>query len=311
MKKLIIKLTSHDRKKIISALLLLLAAIVWGAAFVAQSVAGESVGTFTFNGIRYLIGAFCLLPMLYFQGSIRMNIPGNKLIGGVICGMALFLASTCQQSGIAAGATSGEAGFITAFYIILVPVLGIFLGKKTAKLIWLAVAVALLGLYFLCFPSFNALSSSGISVMSIADILLLGCAFLFSVQILGIDHYAPIMSPVALSCVQFFVASIASFICAIIFELLPNPAAWVASLSTLNAWIPILYTGIFSSAVGYTLQAVGQRNLSPTVASLIMSMESVFSTIFGWLILSQVMSGREILGCILVFVAIIFAQVIH
>ena len=140
--------------------------------------------------------------------------------------------------------------------------------------------------------------------------MLLCCAFLFSVQILGIDHYAPIMSPVALSCVQFFVASIASFVCGFFFEFLPDPAAWASSLSTLNAWIPILYTGIFSSAVGYTLQAVGQRNLNPTVASLIMSMESVFSTLFGWLILHQVLTGREALGCVLVFAAIIFAQIL-
>ncbi len=248
--------------------------------------------------------------MLYAQGSIRPNIEPSKILGGVICGMALFLASTCQQGGIAAGAGAGEAGFITAFYIILVPVLGIFLGKKTTSLIWLAVFVALTGLYFLCFPSFDALSTSGISILSFADILLLCCAFLFSVQILGIDHYAPIMSPVALSCVQFFVASIASFVCGFFFEFLPDPAAWASSLSTLNAWIPILYTGIFSSAVGYTLQAVGQRNLNPTVASLIMSMESVFSTLFGWLILHQVLTGREALGCVLVFAAIIFAQIL-
>ncbi|MCR5342783.1 MAG: DMT family transporter [Butyrivibrio sp.] len=298
----------RNASKLVSAGFLILASIVWGAAFVAQSLAGQSIGTYTFNGIRFIIGGLCLLPMVGHNRKKGAPLPVSKLIGGAICGAALFLASTFQQAGIAAGAGSGEAGFITAFYIILVPILGICLGKKNSKLVYLAVLVALTGLYYLCFPSFSALSESGIAVLSTADILLLGCAFMFSVQILCVDHYAPIMSPVALSCTQFFVAGTLSCIFGFIFELLPDPAAWVASLSTFKAWIPILYTGIFSSAVGYTLQVVGQRNLSPTVASLIMSMESVFATLFGWLILHQTLSAREILGCTLVFIAIILTQ---
>ena len=295
-----------DKKQIRSSLLLLLAATVWGAAFVAQSVAGESVGTFTFNGIRFIIGGICLLPFIRKQGTKVTSVSKNKLIGGVICGTALFLASTAQQAGIAMGADAGEAGFLTACYIVLVPVIGIFIGKKCSKLIWLAVFIALAGLYFLCFASFPA---KGLFSMPGADMVLLLCALLFSVQILTVDYYAPRMSPVSLACVQFFVSGILSCIFAVFIELIPDPAGWISSLSGFKAWIPILYTGIFSSAVGYTLQAVGQRDLNPTLASLIMSMESVFSTLFGWLILGQVMTPRELLGCILIFAAIILAQI--
>ncbi len=297
---------SINSKQIKSSLLLLLASVVWGTAFVAQSVAGESVGTYTFNGIRFIIGGMCLLPFVLKQGTSIRTAPKNKLIGGVICGTALFLASTFQQAGIAMGANAGEAGFLTACYIVLVPILGIFLGKKCSRLAMLAVGVALIGLYLLCFASFP---SNGLFAMPIADLMLLGCALLFSVQILSVDHYAPVMSPVTLACVQFFVSGALSIVCAVIFELMPDPAAWTHSLSGFYAWIPILYTGIFSSAVGYTLQAVGQRNLNPTLASLIMSMESVFSTLFGWILLHQTMTARESAGCLLIFSAIILAQI--
>ncbi len=286
-----------------SSLLLLLASVVWGAAFVAQSLASNNVGTLTFNGIRFIIGGLCLLPLMKGHKKMPGKIPANKLIGGVICGTALFLASTFQQAGIAMGAAAGEAGFLTACYIVLVPILGIFIGKKCSILVWPAVAIALTGLYLLCFPSSGSVSMSG------ADITLLLCALMFSIQILCVDHYAPIMSPVSLACVQFFVSGTISLVAAFIFELAPDPAGWVSSLSSANSWIAILYTGIFSCAVGYTLQAVGQRNLNPALASLIMSLESVFSTLFGWLILHQVMTGREAAGCILIFVAVVLAQI--
>lgn len=298
--------TNSNLKQLKSSLLLLLAAIVWGAAFVAQSVAGESIGTFTFNGIRFIIGGICLLPFIRKQGTRLTAISRQKLLGGVLCGTALFLASTAQQAGIAMGAEAGEAGFLTACYIVLVPIIGIFIGRKCSGLIWLAVGITLAGLYLLCFQSFPG---NGLFAMSGANIMLLLCALLFSVQILAIDHYAPIMSPVSLACVQFFVSGVLSCLMAVFAEVIPDPSGWAASLSVLSAWIPILYTGIFSSAVGYTLQAVGQRDLNPTLASLIMSMESVFSTLFGWLILGQTMTARELLGCALIFTAIILAQV--
>ena len=288
-----------------SSLLLLLASVVWGAAFVAQSIAGESVGTLTFNGIIFIIGGICLLPVLHKQR--KKDLTNDQVLsafkGGILCGIALFLASTFQQAGLALGAEAGEAGFVTAFYIILVPILGIFIHRKCPKLVWLCVGIALTGLYFLCIPS-----GSAIKQISLADMMLLLCAFLFSVQILGVDHYAPRINPVLLTCTQFFTAGAISLVSALFFELLKDPAGWLSSLSSLNAWIPILYTGVFSSAVGYTLQAVGQRNLNPTLASLIMSMESVFSTLFGWIILGQVFSQREALGCILIFSAIILSQ---
>jgi drug/metabolite transporter (DMT)-like permease len=291
-------------QQIQSSLLLLLASLVWGAAFVAQSFASNTVGTFTFNGIRFLIGGICLLPLLRGHNIRPSKIPLNKLVGGIICGTALFLASTFQQAGIALGAGAGEAGFLTACYIVLVPIIGLFIGRKCSPLVWPAVAIALVGLYLLCIKS----PAEGLRP-STADLALLMCALLFSVQILCIDHYAPLMSPVALACVQFFVSGAISLVAAFFFELLPDPAASLGYLSVENSWIAILYTGIFSCAVGYTLQAVGQRSLNPALASLIMSLESVFSSIFGWLILHQTMSGKEIIGCILIFSSVILAQV--
>jgi len=287
-----------------NSLLLLLASVVWGLAFVAQSVAGSNIGTFTFNGIRFIIGGICLLPFLRGHNVRPSKIPPNKLLGGVICGLALFLASTFQQAGIALGATAGQAGFLTACYIVLVPILGLFIGRKCSFLVWPAVAIALVGLYLLCDP----LAGAGFSI-STADLALLCCALLFSIQILCVDHYAPRMSPVALACVQFFVSGAVSLVAAIFFDFMPDPSAWINSLLEPTSWIAILYTGIFSSAVGYTLQAVGQRDLNPALASLIMSLESVFSSLFGWLILRQTMTGKEITGCLLIFSAVILAQI--
>jgi len=287
-----------------NSLLLLLASLVWGAAFVAQSVAGDRVGTFTFNGIRFIIGGVCLLPFLRGHNITPSKIPFNKLLGGVICGLALFLASTFQQAGIALGAGAGEAGFLTACYIVLVPIIGLFIGRKCSFWVWPAVGIALVGLYLLCNPF-----SGGSFSISTADLALLMCALLFSVQILCVDHYAPIMSPVALACVQFFVSGVVSLVAAFIFEFIPDPSAWISSLSAPSSWIAILYTGIFSCGVGYTLQAVGQRGLNPALASLIMSLESVFSSVFGWLILHQLMSGKEITGCVLIFSAVLLAQI--
>ncbi len=295
-------MTKIESKQIKSSLCLLLASIVWGAAFVAQSYASGSVGTFTFNAIRFIIGGVCLLPFLRGHNINPKKIPFDKLLGGVMCGLALFLASTFQQLGISLGAKAGEAGFFTACYIVLVPIIGLFIGRKCSPLVWPATVIALIGLYLLCMKA-----GEGIELTS-AELSLLACALLFSIQILCVDHYAPIMSPVALACVQFFVCGFFSGIAAFIFEFLPNPSAWISSLSSPGSWVAILYTGIFSCAVGYTLQTVGQRDLNPAFASLIMSLESVFSSIFGWLILHQTMTAREITGCVLIFASVILAQ---
>ncbi len=300
----------HANKQLTSALLLLLAAIIWGGAFVAQSFAGENIGTFTFNGIRFLIGGACLLPLMP-RHSLKLSKSSQRnLIGAVICGVALFLASTFQQAGIAAGATAGEAGFLTACYIIMVPILGIFLGKKCPGRIWIATGITLVGLYLLCFSDAEQAGSAGtglslMNLVSVTDLLLLGCALLFSIQIICIDRYAPRMSPITLTCAEFVVSGVLSLICGIFIECAPDPTTFFTALKMPVVWIAILYTGILSSAVGYTLQTVSQRALHPAVASLIMSMESVFAALFGWLILGQTMTPRELLGCCLIFAAII------
>ena len=184
--------------------------------------------------------------------------------------------------------------------------MGLLIGRKCSVFVWPAVCIALFGLYLLCIPT----SGTGLRI-STADLALLACAFMFSIQILCVDYYAKVMSPVALACVQFFVSGAASLLAAFIFEFIPDPYAWAISLSRPLSWVAILYTGIFSCAVGYTLQAIGQRNLNPSLASLIMSLESVFSSIFGWLILRQTMNGREALGCALIFAAVLLAQLPH
>ncbi len=279
--------------------LLLLTATIWGVAFVAQSVGMEYIGPFTFNAVRNLIGAVVLLPCIALLKKIRTsekNIVEDKratAIGGLCCGVLLFVASSLQQIGIMY-TTVGKAGFITAMYIVLVPVGGIFLEKKVGARVWIAVLLAVVGLYFLC------MTDGGFSLQK-GDILVLACALAFSVHILVIDHFSPKADGVKMSCIQFFVCAVLSGVCMLLFES-PDMAA------ILQAWVPVLYAGVFSCGVGYTLQIIGQRGLNPTVASLILSLESVVSVIAGWLILHQAMSGRELSGCVLMFAAIILVQ---
>ncbi len=281
-----------------SSLLLALAAFIWGLAFVAQSVGTGYVGAFTFNGVRFIIGGMVLIPCIFLMGRDRADedVSGETdkaaLRGGIFCGMALFLASSFQQIGIAYTSV-GKAGFITAMYIVMVPILGIFLGKKARWNVWVSVAIAVAGLYMLCITqTFTIEFGDGLEFI---------CAIFFSVQILLVDHYSPITDGLKLSCVQFFVCGALSLICALLFETIDIS-------SILAAWAPILYTGIFSSGIGYTLQVIGQKNTDPQLASLIMSLESVFSLISGWVILGQAMTARELFGCFLMFAAIILAQ---
>lgn len=285
-----------------NSLLLLLTAAIWGVAFVAQSVGMDYVGAFTFNSVRSLIGAVVLLPVIWFlnrqnppvKQSEKEKTSGRKtlFIGGTACGTALFLASNFQQFGIKY-TTVGKAGFITACYIVIVPILGLFLKRKCSSYIWTAVIMALIGLYLLCI-------TDGFSIGK-GDLLVLICAFLFSFHILIIDHFSPKVDCVKMSCIQFLVAGILSGILAIIFE---NPDfTGIAA-----AWIPILYAGVMSCGVAYTLQIVGQKGMNPTVASLILSLESCISVLAGWIILGQSLSMREIIGCIIMFAAIILAQ---
>lgn len=287
-----------------NSLLLLLTATIWGVAFVAQSVSMDYIGGFTFNAIRNIIGAITLVPVILIfskQNPAAERNPADRqqacktlITGGICCGILLCLASNFQQFGIKY-TTVGKAGFITACYIIIVPIIGIFLKKKCNPFIWIAVLLSLGGLYLLCIsPGEGFFIGKG-------DTLVLICAVLFSFHILTVDHFSPLVDGVKMSCIQFLVCGILSGIPALIFE---NPNI----TNILQAWIPILYAGILSCGVAYTLQIVGQKGMNPTVASLIMSLESCISVIAGWLILGQNLSGREIFGCVLMFGAIMLAQ---
>lgn len=295
---------NKEKIPIRNSLLLLLTATIWGVAFVAQSVSMDYIGAFTFNAVRCLIGSLTLLPVIWLLDKKRPVEEKKKIsspsegrtliIGGICCGVLLCLASNFQQFGIKY-TTVGKAGFITACYIIIVPIIGIFLKKKCSPFIWIAVILSLSGLYLLCLTP-----GEGFAVGK-GELLVLICAFLFSLHILVIDHFSPLADGVKMSCIQFLVAGILSGIPALLFE---NPTL----SGLLAAKIPILYAGIMSCGVAYTLQIVGQKNMNPTIASLILSLESCISVIAGWLILGQSLSIREIFGCVLMFVAIILAQ---
>lgn len=303
-----------------NSLLLVITALIWGIAFVAQSTGGDAIGAFSFNGIRSFIGAIVLVPVIVIVDKIKeksskyddKNIKKwrNKSlwIAGVICGTALFMASSLQQLGINKGTDAGKAGFITACYILIVPIMGIFLKRKCGWNVWIGVVIALVGLYMLMFGE----KMDNAEIISEGDILLLGCAFLFSVQILAVDYYSDKVDGVRLSCLQFLVCGIFSVPFAIVSEVgitSESISSWINPFTDCSTWIPILYAGIMSCGVAYTLQIIGQRNLNPTVASLIMSLESVFSVLAGWIILGQKLSGFELSGCGLVFVAIVLAQI--
>ena len=288
-----------------NSLLLILTAFIWGVAFVAQSVGGDAVGCFTFNGVRSLIGALVLVPVISFLDKQKKKELGEEkfleqkgdkktlIVGGICCGLMLCIASNFQQFGISF-TTVGKAGFITAMYILIVPILGLFMKKKVGVKVWLGVVLATIGLYMLCMTSEKLSLSKG-------DLLVLVCAGFFSLHILIIDYFSPKVDGVRLSCIQFLVCGVISMVTAFIFET-PNVTA------ILSGWLPILYAGVLSCGVAYTLQIVGQKNMDPTVASLILSLESVFSVLAGWVILNQKLSIRELSGCGLMFLAIILAQ---
>ena len=293
-------------KQIKNNLLLLLTALIWGCAFVAQSVGMDYVGPFTFNSVRCMVGSVVLLPVIFLMDSWKRKSGmseeemkkerGDKktlLTGGICCGVVLAAASSLQQFGILF-TTVGKAGFITAMYIVLVPILGIFLGKKIRPLILLCVFMAVLGLYFLCMTEKLSLG--------IGDFLVLLCALVFSVHILVIDHFSPLVDGVRMSAIQFLTAGI---VCAVPMFVWEDPH--MADL--LAAWMPVLYAGVMSCGVGYTLQVVAQKNTDPVLASLILSLESAFSLLAGWVILGQKLSPKELGGCLLVFLAIILAQI--
>lgn len=281
-----------------NAVILLLTAAIWGTGFVAQSLGMADMGPIAFNGIRNFIGGITLLPFIFFKEKHRREDEDIKnggkalVLGGVCCGVFLFAASTLQQIGMQYTA-AGKAGFITAFYIVLVPVFCIFLGKKTCLRVWAAVIIALAGLYLLCMTeSFH---------IGKGDAYIFLCAFLFAGHILSIDHFAPRVDVVKMSCIQFFVVGVLAMPLIILFE--PT-----------NVWqiragiFPLLYAGALSCGVAYTLQIVGQKNMDPTIASLILSLESCISVLAGWIVLGEKLTARELCGCALMFLAIILAQ---
>lgn len=299
-------------RKIKHSLFSALAAFIWGTAFVAQSVGGDACGPYTFNCIRSFLGGFILIPVIIITNKLGLSKDysasngGAKtlIIGGILCGICLCLGSNVQQLGLYLGASAGKAGFLTACYILLVPILGIFLKKKCGVNIWIGVLLTLVGLYLLCFD--------GSLSFHTADILLLACAFFFALHILVIDYFSPKTDGVKLSCIQFFVCGIVSAVPMFFFDMnhsFLNINTWAATLTSLNTWIPIFYAGFLSCGVAYTLQIVGQVGMNPTVASLILSLESVFAVISGWILLGETMGPRELAGCGLIFIAIVLAQI--
>ena len=293
--------------------LLAFAALIWGTAFVAQSEGGDITGPYTFTCIRYFIGAIILLPIIKigdktdFYGGKKPESKEEKKtlrIAGICCGLCLSVATLLQQVGMYYGTTAGKAGFLTACYIILVPILGLFIKKKCPKRVWLAVGITLIGLYLLCI--------NGKFEMEFGDLLELGGSFVWAMHILTIDHFMiKKVDPVRLSSRQFFVTGIISFFPMFFYELGGDfkkllPAVAVAFSG--KALISILFAGVMSSGIAFTLQIIGQRGVNPTVASLIMSLESVFSVLAGWIILGEKLSLKEAFGCILIFGAIILSQ---
>lgn len=281
-------------------LALLLGTFIWGMAFIAQSVGMNLIGPFTFQAIRCLLGVLFLFPVtILFDRKIGVKESLKKWktptlwISGIICGVALFIATSLQQVGLVY-TTPGKAGFLTAMYIVLVPILGIFVHRKPGINALFSVILALIGLYLLSFTN--------ISNVNIGDLFMIGCAFAFAVQILLIDRFAQQLDGLRLNCVQALVVSILS-----VLGILLNQET-IEMNTILSCWLPLCFAGVLSMGVGYSLQIVGQKRLEPTAASLIMSLESVFSALGGWLLLRNTMTPAELTGCALVFAGVIVSQ---
>jgi len=300
-----------------------LAALIWGTAFVAQDVCADIIDTFTFNAIRSYVAVVVLLMIIYVFDKLKKDKPRRTeeqkksdrrqmWIGGFCCGTALAIASNFQQAGISAGTDAGKAGFITALYVVLVPVAGLFFKRKVNLPVWIAVVLSVVALYLLCI--------NGEFRLAAGDFLILVCAICFAAHILVIDHFTATVDGIKLSCAQFFVAAVWATIVKIVCVILGcsgiGDATVASSIFAQPDWsaiaacaLPILYVGIFSSGVAYTLQILAQKDSNPTVVTILLSLESVFAVISGAIILHQSMSGREYLGCVLMFVAVILAQI--
>lgn len=294
-------------KKMQSNILLLITAFIWGSAFVAQKSGMDYIEPFTFNGIRTLIGGLVLIPVVLVMSKSKSKEPAQGditpeekakqqkmlIMGGVCCGIALFVASSFQQFGVS-HTTAGKAGFITTLYVVVVPILSIILRKRVRPIMWLCVVLGAIGLYLLCMTdkSFS---------LAFGDMLVLICAVCFAVHIMTVDYFITKADGVKLSCIQFLTAGILGLVCMVIFES-PDMKA------ILDCWVPLLYAGVLSCGVGYTFQVIAQKHAEPTVASLIMSLESAFAVVCGALLLGESMTPRELSGCVIIFAAVIISQ---
>ncbi len=293
----------NSKNQLVGSVLLLICAFIWGSAFVAQTTGAEHVGPFTFIYLRSFLGGFVLLPVIFIMGKMKKKTVEEKtkeksgrktlLIGGICCGAALCFASVFQQAGIDKGTDPGKAGFITALYILLVPLSSLFMKKRVRPIIWPCIAASVVALYLLCVTENNS--------VELSDLLVLICAALYTVHILVIDRVSPHVDGVKLSCIQFFVAGVISLVPAIIYE--------GVNFEEITAAMPsVAYAGIMSSGVAYTLQILGQQKTEPTLASMIMSLESVFAVLTSLVVLNLAPSPREAVGCVIMFAAIIVAQ---
>ena len=289
------------RKRLTGILSILIATLFWGSTFVAQSVGMDHIGPFTFQAVRCGIGVISMLPMILVSDRLKRDDKtffsrwNDKKLwkAGILCGIPLFLACNLQQMGIV-DTDAGKSGFLTAMYIVIVPIIGIFLKKKPSVMIPVSVILAVVGLYFLSF--------AGVPQITQGDLLLLACAFMFAVQITVVDHYVSSVDALRLNLIQALVCCILSGIVMLLTET-------VTAGTLLDCWLPLCYAGILSMGVAYSLQIIGQKHLEPSAASLIMSLESVFAVLSGWLILNERLTGSEAIGCVLVFAAVILSQI--
>ncbi|MBQ0125514.1 MAG: DMT family transporter [Clostridiales bacterium] len=301
---------TKKRGNIGGSLILALTAAIWGVAFIAQSIGG-SIGAFSFQGIRCLMGAIALLPVIFVKDFIKKKSGAQSadkserkdlIIGGLLCGLILFIAGNLQQFGLNMGTSPGKSGFITPLYIIIIPFIELAMGKKAQIKTFLFAAVSVVGLYLLC-------AGEGLGNICIGDLLTLGCSLSFAFHILVVDHFSVRVDCVKMSCIQFFVCGALSLACALIFE---SPTID----GILENKIALLYAGIMSCAVAYTLQMIGQKSTPPTIASMVMSLESVFAMISNIIypLISTKMepyfpTPREIIGCVVILGAIFAAQI--
>ncbi len=295
------------QNKLKGNLILLLTAFIWGVSFIAQSVGVEEISPLAFNGIRSVLGGVVLLPVIFWldrskqkKGIPVQKVDKNLIIGGIVCGVCLCVASTLQTMGMVY-TSPGKSGFLTALYMVIVPILGLFMGKRPRPVILVSVLIALSGLYLMCMD--------GSLAINFGDVLTIFCALVFAFHILAIDKFSPKVDGVKLACLQFFVCGILNLIAMVVMGETPTVS------QVLSLWASIGYSGVLSCGVAYTLQIVGQKYTDPTSASILMSLESVFATLTtvilvacGWDLTGGALSSRELFGCVLMFAAILLVQ---